>query len=624
MARDGWSTSTYEVLTNSGKRWVIDMSSSKRSEAMDYAEQLLNSGKYDGVRVTEMRDSWTREKVLFERYESGREKPLKIDPVPEATFCNTLQAYYELPARLTMGRIVRAYLDRHTLTMLELLYHPGHLRALDRMDTFFPSALQHGAQLQVKLTGQGKMERIDKLQTVFDKILKYARKNDDSAHYAQVLAAHGMERAIAEIEAEIGDKKQRRAIYGMLADTMEGLGWREKFATAIGLAEVATEQRAVALADELIAELLDGVAAVQEIFGGFATPIEAWKTYTQIVSGRFDKVPKYMSPDLARLNALFAEHDLEATRMVLLRRIAKGLGGTQALSKEGRDEDRNAFIGLVRDLIEPTGISGGPHMVEAVVLRAKTLLGEDGADLPVETAIRQALYLMPSQAARLGVLLDLTGSELGQKHDVTIRQQLLHLLNELRSIYDLFPPDVNDKDRVHGIDALRQRLGMSTLQEDIKDTLSASLVNIANGGGQILPSDVKTPDADVKVSPKKRPTSKDGELILAKGNVLFEEGEQGTEAYLIADGVLEVYRSHNGQKQHLAMLSKGEILGEMSLIDHQPRMASAVAVVDTKLVVISDANLQGRLAKLAKDDQVLHFLLKTMVRRLRGLARITE
>ena len=624
MTREGWSTSTYEVLTNSGKRWVIDMSSSKRSEAMDYAEKLLNSAKYDGVRVTEMRDDWVREKVLFERFESGREKPLKIDPVPEATFCNTLEAYYELPARLTMGRILRAYLDRNTLTMLELLYHPGHLRALDRMDTFFPSAMQHGAQLQVKLTGQSKIERMDKLQTVFDKILNYARKNDASAHYAQILAAHGMERAIADIEAEIGDKKQRRAIYGMLADTLEGRGWREKLTIAIGMAETATEQRAVAFADELIAELLDGVVAVQDIFGGFATPIEAWKTYMLIVSGRFDKVPKYMSPDLVRLSGLFAEHDLEATRMVLMRRIAKGLGSTQALSKEGRNEDRNSFIGLVRDLIEPTGISGGPSMVEAVVLRAKTLLGEDGADLPTETAIRQALYLMPSQAARLGVLLDLTGSELGQKHDLTIRQQLLHLLNELRSIYDLFPPDVNDEERVRGVDALRERLGMSTLQDDIKDTLSTSLVNIANGGGQILPSDVKKSNADTTPRTKKRHAVQDGELVLAKDDVLFEEGEEGTEAYLIADGVLEVYRTHNGKKQHLAMLSKGEIIGEMSLIDHQPRMASAIAMVDTKLVVISDANLQGRLTKLAKDDQVLHFLLKTMVRRLRGLARITE
>ena len=105
---------------------------------------------------------------------------------------------------------------------------------------------------------------------------------------------------------------------------------------------------------------------------------------------------------------------------------------------------------------------------------------------------------------------------------------------------------------------------------------------------------------------------------------MFEEGEQGKEAYLIVDGVIEISRTHNGKTQHLAMLSKGEILGEMSLIDNQPRMASAKAVVATKLMCISEKNLHERLAKLAQNDQVLHFLLKTVVRRLRGLARNTE
>lgn len=623
MAQNGWSSSTFEVHTNSGKRWVIDMSSPKRSEAMDYAEKLLTTGKHDGVRVTEMRDGWAKERVVFERVSKGGEKPLKIDPTPDATFCKNLEAYYALPARLTMGRILRAYLDQNAITMLELLFHPGHLRALDRMDTFFPSALQHGAHLQAKLTGQSNADRMEKLQTVFSSVLKRARNNDASVRYAALMERHGLDTAVAQIESDVEVKQVRRSIYGMLADHLEGGGWRDKLKRAIDLAESATEVRSVEFADELIAEIFDGAAAIDEIFGGFGNPVDAWKTYVLIISGRFDKAPRYMSPDIERLNALFARCDLSATRRVLLKRISKGLGSTQALSNNGRDDDRSAFIGLVRDLIEPTGITGGPHMVEAVILRAKSLLGEEGDDLPIETAIRQALYLMPSQAARLGVLLDLTSSDLGQKHDGTIRQQLLHLLNELRSIYDLFPPDVNDEERVRGIDALRERLGMSALGDELKSTLSTSLGNLVDAEHM---EDVIQRGATVDPSPPApaRPVSKDGEMLLAEGDVLFEEGEQGKEAYLIVDGILEVSRTHNGKTQHLAMLSKGEIIGEMSLIDHQPRMASAKAVVATKLVCISDQDLQGRLGNLAKNDQVLHFLLKTLVRRLRGLARMTE
>jgi len=597
---------------------------------MDYAENLLSNGQQHGVRVTEMRDTWRDERIIFEKLSSDSEKPLKIDPTTEATFCTSLSDYYALPARLTMGRILRAYLDKNNITMLELLFHPGHLRALDRMDTFYPSAIQHGAQLQAKLTGQTKMERLDKLQTVFDQVLKRARKSDLLIPYVSSLPKHGFATIIADIEANEDAKYVTRYIYGVLADYIQGGGWRDKFKRAIELAEAAGDGGDIHYADELIAEILDGVAAIDEIFGGFSCAGEAWKTYMLIIGSRFDKAPRYMSDDVLRLSVLFARHDMTSTREVLLRRISRGLAGTQSLSNHDRDRDRSDFIGLVRDLIEPTGITGGPPMVEAMILRAKSLLGDEGADLPIDTAIRQALYLMPSQAARLGVLLDLTASELGQKHDVAIRQQLLHLLNELRSIYDLFPQDVTDQERIRGTDALRVRLGMSALGDEFKTTLSTSLNKLFDGNEAeikiVLPSASQkvSNTQDTQQAPKPRPTSKDGELELAKGEVLFEEGEMGAEAYLILDGIIEVSRTHNGKTQHLAMLSKGEILGEMSLIDHQPRMASATAAVTTRLACISDENLHERMDALAKNDQVLHFLLKTLVRRLRGLARITE
>jgi hypothetical protein len=617
MAKEGWSASTFEVQTAKGGRWLIDMSSPKRSEALQRAEALLNLGKVEGVRVTEMREGWNKEKVVFERVSGVREKALQIDPVPDLQMCSHFSDYYTLPSRLTIGRVLRAYLDRHGLTALELMFNAAHLRALDRMDTFYPSAIQHVAQLQAKNTGHTKMERLDKLTGVFEKVLKRARKADEFDDFVSVLVKHGPDRALAKVMSAVDDKQQDIALYGMLAAHIADCGWAEKLEVAINMAEQANEPRAINLADEVIAEILDGKVAVEELFGGFSTPIQAWKVYMQLVGGRYDNPPRYMSPQIARLNVLFSTHDLPHSRTVLLRRISRGLGGTQTLSKDGRDVDRSSFIGLVRELTEPAGLHGGPDMVEAVVLRAKTLLGENGVDLPIETAIRQALYLMPSQAARLGMLLDLTGSDLGRKHDGLVRQQLLHLLNDLRNIYDLFPSDVQDEARTQGLDSLRKRLGMSALSDEFKDTLSLSLTRLLEG----KPLD---PEAPSNFKPDPKPQMKNGEMALAKGQVLFHEGEAGEAAYLIVEGSVEVYRMHKGKRQHLATLARGEIVGEMSLIDRQPRMASVCAAEDTQLVCISQKSLQDRLAKLEENDKVLHFLLKTVVRRLRGLARITE
>ena len=125
-------------------------------------------------------------------------------------------------------------------------------------------------------------------------------------------------------------------------------------------------------------------------------------------------------------------------------------------------------------------------------------------------------------------------------------------------------------------------------------------------------------------TPAAAPAQTEGELDLQPGQVLFEEGEEGKAAYLILDGVVEVSRILGDEPRHLATLSRGEIVGEMALIDHQPRMATVKAMTAAKLMCISEKSLSDRMSKLAENDQVLHFLLKTVVRRLRGLARNTE
>jgi len=638
MAKTGWSKSTFEVLTARGDRWLIDMTTSRKSEAMKCAEDLIAKGSFEGVRVTEQRDDWVKEKIVFEKISATNEKQLKPNLVSKLDMCTSFSDYYALSSRLTIGRLIRGYLDQNGLMALELLSNVGHLRALDRMDRYFPSAMQNIAQVQSKITGVSKTERLDKLYVVFSKVLNRARRcEDEYEEYAALLAQHGADRAISEIKAA-HPKNPEIIICGMLAAHLRGGSWDSKLGLAIDMAEQSKGPGTIQLADELIAEILDGAEVIDDLFRGFSTCADAWKIFVLLTSGRLSKPPKYMSPQIERLNALFVRLDLKASRKVLLKRISGGLASTQKLSQDGRDADRSAFITLVRDLAEPTGLYGGADMAEAVVLRAKTLLGADGGDLPIETAIRQALYLMPSQAGRLGLLLDLAASDLGHKHDSLVRQQLLHLLNELLSIFDLFPADVHKEDHVQEIDRLRARLSQSTLPDEFQSTVSLSFDKLIEGKPEAptQPAPVKPeqPEAKVvsapapEVKPEPKPKTlvkgKSDEAFLESGVVLFNEEDAGSEAYLIIQGSVEIFRTHAGKKQSLAVVGAGEIIGEMALIDNQPRMASAAALEDTILVCVSQDNMQQRLSKLANDDKVMHLLLKTMVRRLRGLARNTE
>lgn len=73
---------------------------------------------------------------------------------------------------------------------------------------------------------------------------------------------------------------------------------------------------------------------------------------------------------------------------------------------------------------------------------------------------------------------------------------------------------------------------------------------------------------------------------LQKGKPLVLEGDEGDSAYLLVEGVIEVYRNVRGGKaQHLASLYPGALLGTGSLILGERRNASCVASSNTAVWV---------------------------------------
>lgn len=105
---------------------------------------------------------------------------------------------------------------------------------------------------------------------------------------------------------------------------------------------------------------------------------------------------------------------------------------------------------------------------------------------------------------------------------------------------------------------------------------------------------------------------------LVQGEWVFEEGNKADAAYLILEGEVEIFRGEGTRQVGIAMLGRGEIFGELSLIDGKPRAASARATHDTKLLVIRPKDMESRLDQLGKSDKVLRRLIKVFVARLRG------
>ena len=102
---------------------------------------------------------------------------------------------------------------------------------------------------------------------------------------------------------------------------------------------------------------------------------------------------------------------------------------------------------------------------------------------------------------------------------------------------------------------------------------------------------------------------------LAKGDVLFSEGEPGEKLYLIESGKIKLsHTASDGRESIIAVLGAGEMLGELSLFDPGPRTATAIAVTNTKVVSLSHEAL---LPWLVGRPDLAVSLLAALARRLR-------
>src|ERR1700722_12146112 len=94
----------------------------------------------------------------------------------------------------------------------------------------------------------------------------------------------------------------------------------------------------------------------------------------------------------------------------------------------------------------------------------------------------------------------------------------------------------------------------------------------------------------VPASPQNPPTHKvtglfrnaQRTLNVPAGSVVFQEGEPGNELFGIIEGQIQLQT----KDRVIALLGVDDVFGEMALVDSSPRMATAIATVDSVLAVI--------------------------------------
>src|SRR6516225_11999942 len=70
--------------------------------------------------------------------------------------------------------------------------------------------------------------------------------------------------------------------------------------------------------------------------------------------------------------------------------------------------------------------------------------------------------------------------------------------------------------------------------------------------------------------------------VAKAGEALFVAGDRGVGCFRVEQGLVKItVTSDRGEERIFALVGEGEIIGELSLIDDQPRSAAAIALCDS-------------------------------------------
>jgi CRP/FNR family cyclic AMP-dependent transcriptional regulator len=107
-----------------------------------------------------------------------------------------------------------------------------------------------------------------------------------------------------------------------------------------------------------------------------------------------------------------------------------------------------------------------------------------------------------------------------------------------------------------------------------------------------------------------------GERVVERGRSVFVQGEPGDRMYVLAEGAVKLYvSSREGGIVELARHRPPASFGELAVLDGGSRSASAEAVEDSVLLVVTRAELLRLLRSEEKVAEALLRALGTMVRR---------
>src|SRR5512134_1643821 len=103
----------------------------------------------------------------------------------------------------------------------------------------------------------------------------------------------------------------------------------------------------------------------------------------------------------------------------------------------------------------------------------------------------------------------------------------------------------------------------------------------------------------------------------ANGELIVHQGDEGNCMYVVQSGKLEVLREEHDGQVRIAVLSTGDIFGEMSIFEHEVRSASVRTLGDARVLTVDKKTF---LRRIQEDPSLAFNLVRIMSSRVRLLS----
>jgi hypothetical protein len=271
--------------------------------------------------------------------------------------------------------VLREYLDKNIITQTELLHHHSHLSKLHSYGNLINTAVSQVAAVQARAVGVNVRERINALYDLVNKATARARDIAAERKRLPVLEPDGLAPLMRRVEARFEPADRGFAVHVALAGYLMGSrGWGQTLENVMKLATADADATAIALIDNVIADILGSGLAVKDLLGQQPDLGSALRLLANLGLGRLPIDAPGLNETLAMLNRLIVGKGLPACRAVIAGRLCRAVKSNQPLSRADANVEARLFQDLQARLKQENGeMFGGPRMLEALAARQKAM-----------------------------------------------------------------------------------------------------------------------------------------------------------------------------------------------------------------------------------------------------------